>query len=240
MLSSSISFNSVLLGAFALVTAGIVAITYQSTHDRIEESKLRAAQAALYEIIPEGQIDNDLFNDTVDIPEEYREFLGLTKPADADKKIHIAKKDNESIAAIIPSIAPEGYSGQIKMIIGVNKDGTIAGVRVTDHNETPGLGDYVDVRKSNWVLSFNGKSLGSRFDERTKIKRTDNSNSSENENEHFDQLTGATITRTAVIRQIKKTLSFFQIAQPLAQPSESHKNNSATEETFPAAKSTDS
>ncbi|MGI1678579.1 MAG: electron transport complex subunit RsxG [Cellvibrionaceae bacterium] len=213
MLGSSISFNSVLLGAFALVTAGIVAITFQSTYEKIDESKLRAAQAALYEIIPEEKIDNDLFNDTIDIPEDYREFLGLTASADTDKKIHIAKKNDIPFAAIIPTTAPEGYSGPIKMIIGINKDGTIAGVRVTDHNETPGLGDYVDIRKSNWVLSFNGKSLGSRFDTKTTVKRPDSSEKLPEEN--FDQLTGATITRTAVIRQIKKTLSFYQIAQPL-------------------------
>lgn len=216
MLGNSISFNSVLLGAFALVTAGVVAVTYQSTHEKIEESKLRAAQAALYEIIPETLIDNDLLNDTLEIPEDYREFLGLTATVDLDKKIHIAKSNSKPFAAIIPSIAHDGYSGDIKMIIGVNDDGTIAGVRVTDHNETPGLGDYIDVRKSNWVLSFNGKSLGSRFDETTAVKKNnDEDTQTENDVEEFDQLTGATITRTAVIRQVKKTLSFFQIAKPL-------------------------
>ncbi|MGH1469639.1 MAG: electron transport complex subunit RsxG [Cellvibrionaceae bacterium] len=223
MLGNSISFNSVLLGAFALVTAGIVAITYQSTYQKIDESKLRAAQAALYEIIPEETIDNDLFNDTINIPNDYREFLGLTSTVDIDKKIHIAKKNNQPFAAIIPTVAPEGYSGPIKMIIGVNKDGTIAGVRVTDHNETPGLGDYVDIRKSNWVLSFNGKSLGSRFDEKTTVKHSDSTE--ESDAEKFDQLTGATITRTAVIRQIKKTLSFYQIAKPLEIPTPEKQTN---------------
>ncbi|GAB1261026.1 electron transport complex subunit RsxG [Aurantivibrio plasticivorans] len=209
MLKNSIGFNSVLLAIFAFVTAGVVAVTYQSTKDRISDAKLRAAQAALFEIIPKEDHDNDLFSDTVPIPEDYREFMGLTASEDMDKQMHIARRQGEPFAAIIPTVAPDGYSGPIKMIIGVYKDGSIAGVRVTDHNETPGLGDYVDVRKSNWVLSFNGKTLGSRFDEKTKIKHPDGSE------EEFDQLTGATITRTAVTRQIKKTLSFFNIADPL-------------------------
>ncbi|GAB1256664.1 electron transport complex subunit RsxG [Aurantivibrio plasticivorans] len=209
MLKNSIGFNSVLLAIFAFVTAGVVAVTYQSTKDRISDAKLRAAQAALFEIIPKEDHDNDLFSDTVPIPEDYREFMGLTASEDLDKQMHIARRQGEPFAAIIPTVAPDGYSGPIKMIIGVYKDGSIAGVRVTDHNETPGLGDYVDVRKSNWVLSFNGKTLGSRFDEKTNIKHPDGSE------EEFDQLTGATITRTAVTRQIKKTLSFFNIADPL-------------------------
>jgi len=207
-------FNSILLGGFALITAIVVAVTYQKTEPRIQEARLRAAQAALFEIVPEEKVDNDLYADTVPVPNEYIEFLGLAAASDSEKLIHVARNNGKPIAAIIPSVSMEGYSGAIKMIIGVNADGTIAGVRVTDHKETPGLGDYVDIRKSNWVLSFNGKSLDSRFDERTTMKRVDGDNVSEDQ--EFDQLTGATITRTAVIRQVKKTLSFFQIAQPLA------------------------
>jgi len=214
MLKTSMGFNSILLGGFALITAIVVAVTYQKTEPRIQEARLRAAQAALFEIVPEEKVDNDLYADTVPVSNEYIEFLGLAAASDSEKLIHVARNNGKPIAAIIPSVSMEGYSGAIKMIIGVNADGTIAGVRVTDHKETPGLGDYVDIRKSNWVLSFNGKSLDSRFDERTTMKRVDGDNVSEDQ--EFDQLTGATITRTAVIRQVKKTLSFFQIAQPLA------------------------
>ncbi|MEX1033510.1 MAG: electron transport complex subunit RsxG [Cellvibrionaceae bacterium] len=206
---SSIRSNSILLGLFALVTAGVVATTQQATKDRIVESKLRAAQAALYEIIPPERHDNDLFLDTTPIPADFEEFLGLRGKALDQKQIHIARKEGEAFAAIIPTVALDGYSGPIEMIMGINADGTIAGIRVTSHKETPGLGDYIEVRKSNWILSFDGKTISSPFNEQQRVTR-----SSKQEGE-FDQLTGATITRKAVIRQVKKTLSFFDIVKPL-------------------------
>ncbi len=215
MLGQSISKNSLSLAAFALLTALLVAVVYQVTLEPISEAKLRAAQAALAEIIPPEQHDNDLFNDTAPIPEDYREFLGLTDPADLEKAMHIARQSGDGIAVIIPTVANDGYSGDIKMIMGINKDGTIAGLRVTDHNETPGLGDYVDVKKSNWILSFNGKDLFSDFDKKIQLDQN---------GEEFDQLTGATITRKAVIRQVRKTLSFYDIAKPLAEPEQTEEN----------------
>ena len=209
MIGKSISLNSLILGAFALCTAGVVALTYEATAERIADAKRRAAQAALAEIIPSDQHDNDLFSDTQPVLEDFREFLGLTSDADKDKVVHIARQQHQPVAAIIPSVALDGYSGAIKMIVGVYQDGTIAGIRVTDHNETPGLGDYIDVKKSNWILSFNGKDISSDFDRNQEINKQTG--------EAFDQLTGATITRKAVIRQVKKTLSYYQIASPLDQ-----------------------
>lgn len=209
MLGQSITKNSLSLATFALLTALLVAVVYQITLEPIAEAKIRAAQAALAEIIPSDQHDNNLFDDTLAIPEDYREFLGLTDADDLQRAMHIARRNNEGFAVIIPTVAKDGYSGDIKMILGINKDGTIAGLRVTDHNETPGLGDYIDVKKSNWVLSFNGKDLFSNFEARQRVKKNNNND------DEFDQLTGATITRTAVIRQVRKTLSFYDIAKPL-------------------------
>ena len=207
MIGKSIGFNSLVLGVFALGTAGIVALTHEATIDKIAEAKQRAAQAALAEIVPADQHDNDLFSDTVPVQEDFREFLGLTAAIDADKRVHIARQHHQPVVAIIPTVAVDGYSGAIKMIIGVKQDGTIAGIRVTDHSETPGLGDYIDVKKSNWILSFNGKDISSDFNRNQQLNRATG--------ETFDQLTGATITRKAVIRQVKKTLSYYQIAEPL-------------------------
>ena len=87
------------------------------------------------------------------------------------------------------------------MIIGINFDGSVAGVRVVEHKETPGLGDKVDLRKSDWILSFNGKSLSNPHPNAWNVKK---------ENGEFDQFTGATITPRAVIHQIAKTLEYFK------------------------------
>ncbi|MGB2102442.1 MAG: electron transport complex subunit RsxG [Porticoccaceae bacterium] len=196
MIFQSMGKNSLLLAVFALITAVILASTDRLTEDRIAESERLAAQKALFEIIPVERHNNDLLMDIQPIPEKYWSTLGLESGGD----IHIARLDGEPVAAIIPSITPEGYSGDIAMIVGVNFDGSIAGVRVVEHRETPGLGDKVDLRKSDWILSFNGKSLSNPKPDAWNVKK---------EKGDFDQFTGATITPRAVIHQIAKTLEYF-------------------------------
>ena len=196
MIFKSMGKNSLLLAVFALITAVILASTDRLTEDRIAESERLAAQKALFEIIPLERHNNDLLLDTQPIPEQYWQPLGLSSGGD----IHIARLDGQPVAAIIPSITPEGYSGDIAMIVGVNFDGSIAGVRVVEHKETPGLGDKVDLRKSDWILSFNGKSLSNPKPSAWNVKK---------DKGDFDQFTGATITPRAVIHQIAKTLEYF-------------------------------
>ena len=196
MIFQSMGKNSLLLAIFALITALILASTDRLTEDRIATSERLAAQKALFEIIPVERHNNDLLLDVQPVPEQYWASLGL----ESGGNIHIARLDGQPVAAIIPSITPEGYSGDIAMIVGVNFDGSIAGVRVVEHKETPGLGDKVDIRKSNWILSFNGKSLINPQADAWNVKK---------EKGAFDQFTGATITPRAVIHQIAKTLQYF-------------------------------
>lgn len=201
-LGLSISKNGLLLLLFAIVTAGILAATYEGTKTTIAEAERRAAEKALLEIIPAGRFDNDLLLDTIPIPESAWEQLGLS----ASNEIHLARKNNQIVAVIIPATAPDGYSGDIKMIAGVNQDGSIAGVRVLSHSETPGLGDKVDIKKSDWITRFTGKSLESPKPENWKVKK---------DGGEFDQFTGATITPRAVVNQIKKVLEFVEANQML-------------------------
>ena len=196
MIFKSMRKNSLLLALFALITAFILASTDRLTDDRIASSERLAAQKALFEIIPLERHNNDLLLDIQPIPKQYWASLGLESGGD----IHIARQDGQPVAAIIPSVTPEGYSGDIAMIIGINFDGSVAGVRVVEHKETPGLGDKVDLRKSDWILSFNGKSLSNPQPNAWNVKK---------ENGEFDQFTGATITPRAVIHQIAKTLEYF-------------------------------
>ena len=196
LLTQSISKNSLILTAFALLTAGVLAVTYQSTKTKIAAEERKAAQKRLVEIIPAEQHDNDLLADTWPIPHELLAELGLNVATD----IHIARENNTPIAVIIPTITRDGYSGDIKMIVGINLDGSIAGVRALAHKETPGLGDKVDIKKSNWILSFNGKSLTNPNSDLWKVKK---------DGGVFDQFTGATITPRATVRQVKTALTFF-------------------------------
>ena len=196
MTLQSIRFNSILLAIFALITAIILASTDSLTRDRIADSERAAAQRALLEIIPLDRHNNDLLMDVQPIPEKFWPALGLKKGGE----IHIARDNGEPVAAIIPAITPDGYSGNISMIIGVNFDGTFAGVRVVEHKETPGLGDKVDLKKSDWILSFNGKSLINPERDGWDVKKNGG---------QFDQFTGATITPRAVINQIAEVLQYF-------------------------------
>ncbi len=197
MIFQSMSKNSLLLALFALITALILASTDRVTEDRIAESERLAAQKALFEIVPLARHNNDLLVDLQPIPEQYWLALGLDNGGD----VHIARLDDQPVAAIVPSITTDGYSGDIAMIVGINFDGTVAGVRVVDHKETPGLGDKVELRKSDWILSFNGKSLNNPEISKWNVKK---------DRGDFDQFTGATITPKAVIHQIAKTLEYFE------------------------------
>lgn len=197
MLVRSISKNSLILGAFAAATAALIALTFERTEDRISMAEKKAAQRALFEIVPQERHDNDMLADTVTVPAAQAEALGLQTPV----QIHLAKSNQELVAFVVPATAPDGYSGAIKMIVGVNVDGSIAGVRVLSHKETPGLGDKVDLNKSTWILSFDNKSLQSPSAAGWRVKK---------DGGEFDQFTGATITPRAVVKQVQAVLQFIE------------------------------
>lgn len=197
MLGQSITKNSLVLGAFAALTAGLIALTFQKTASQIAEQERRAAQKALFQIVPQTRHDNDLLNET--LPLSKKDTLKLGLPEDA--KIHVAKNNGVTIAYIVPAIAPDGYSGDIKLIVGVNIDGSIAGVRVLNHKETPGLGDRIDLNKSDWILKFNDKSLVEPHESKWMVKK---------DGGEFDQFTGATITPRAVVKQVKAILEYMR------------------------------
>lgn len=206
LLSLSISKNSVLLALFALATALLLAFTQAGTKDRIEKAERAAAQKALFEVMPREQHDNDMLSDTLAVEEQYAELLGLR----SDNPIHVARRQGQPVALVIPAVARDGYGGDIKLLVGVTTQGTITGVRVLAHNETPGLGDKIELKKSPWILNFDGLSLNQPPEERWAVKKDGGT---------FDQFTGATITPRAVVNRVKQVLRYQQLAQPLtSQP----------------------
>ena len=162
---------------------------------RIEAQRHTALLASLNQVVPENSYDNDIINDVIRLTD--RAALGSDKPM----VIYRARMDGQPVAAAISAIAPDGYSGDIHIIVGVYASGEVAGVRVLLHKETPGLGDGIDVKKSDWILGFNGKSLNNPTLERWKVKKDAGD---------FDQLTGATITPRAIVSAVYKVLVFFQ------------------------------
>lgn len=195
MLGQSISKNSILLGIFAAVTTAIIAGTYLGSRDLIKANIRAAEEKALLQIIPEDRHTNSMLDDTLAVDDVT--FLGLRE----SKDIYLAKQNGEFVGAIIPATTREGYTGDIDMIVGVNRDGSVAGVRVLQHRETPGLGDAVDRKKSDWVESFVGKSIGNPQADDWKVKK---------DGGVFDQFTGATITPRAVTETVFQTLQYFE------------------------------
>lgn len=195
MLVNVISRNALLLGLFAAATTAGIAGTYLGTKDIIAEQKRKAEQAALVEIVPLSRHNNSMLDSQ--LPVSDKEFLQLA----GEKSIYVAKQDDKVVSFIIPAVAPEGYTDKIELIVGINTDGSIAGVRILSHRETPGLGDKVELEKSNWVLNFNGKSLNKPEASGWKVKK---------DKGEFDQFTGATITPRAVTKAVYQTLLFFQ------------------------------
>ena len=181
------------LGLFAVFTAGLIALTQALTHDRIVEQRRQAQAGALLEILPAGSHDNNLLDGGFTIPPSPE--LGLEQAATGYR----ASKNGQVTAVILPVVAPEGYSGPIRLLVGVNRAGVLAGVRVLEHHETPGLGDHIELKKSDWLLDFNGKSLTQPEPRFWKVKK---------DGGVFDQFTGATITPRAVVKAVHRALLY--------------------------------
>lgn len=193
-LRQAITRNSLLLAGFAVLTALLVATTFLGTKDRISAAQRAAEEKALLQIIPRNRHDNAMLDDRLAAPSN-EPLLQLSEA----KSIYIARRDGIPTAALIPAMAPDGYSGAIELIVGVNRDGSVAGVRVLQHRETPGLGDAVDHRKSDWIHSFKGRSLSDPEPQRWTVRK---------DGGDFDQFTGATITPRAVVRATARVLQY--------------------------------
>jgi electron transport complex protein RnfG len=115
--------------------------------------------------------------------------------------VYRARREGKPIALVMAPVAPDGYSGAIKLLIGIGYDGTLTGVRVSAHHETPGLGDAIDEERSDWIFGFDGKSLDNPPLDRWRVKRDGGA---------FDQLTGATITPRAIVKAVKKSLLYYR------------------------------
>jgi electron transport complex protein RnfG len=194
-LADTIRKNAIGLGLFAVVTGGIIAFTQTITKERIQQQAARAEASALLEIIPAQAHNNKLLKDTVQLPAS--NTLTSGEPVTA----WVARVDNQPIGFIMPVVAPDGYSGNIRLLVGIDLRGKVLGVRVVSHKETPGLGDRIETRKSDWIESFDGHSLGEPPYPAWKVKK---------DGGQFDQFTGATITPRAIVRAVKKTLMYFQ------------------------------
>ncbi len=196
-ISRSMLKNALVLGLFAIATVGLVAVLQQATAGRIANAEREAQVRALSEILPQDSYDNHLLDNSIQLHDP---LLGSKSPQTA----YIAMKDGKPSAVILRATAPDGYSGAIHLLIGIHADGRLAGVRVLGHRETPGLGDKIELAKSAWIRSFDGKSLSNPDEDGWAVKK---------DRGEIDQFAGATITPRAVVKAVHKALQYFDANQ---------------------------
>jgi electron transport complex protein RnfG len=184
-----------LLGLFAVIGTSLVAFTYETTRERIAQNERDTLLHSLHALIQPERYDNDPAADRTEVTDVL--LLGSSAP----QQVYRARKNGQPVALALTAVAPDGYSGDINLLIAINHDGTLAGVRVTAHRETPGLGDKVDTARSDWIHSFAGHSLGNPAPERWKVKK---------DGGVFDQFTGATVTPRAVVKAVHGALNYYQ------------------------------
>jgi len=183
------------LAFFALLSVLLVAVTNSLTKDKIIENQAMMLLAALNEVVPAHRYDNDLASSKIILTAQDTGFIN-------DTPVYLATLNGTPSTAIFEVTTFKGYSGAITILIGINaSDQTLSGVRIVKHKETPGLGDKMETRKSNWVLAFDGKSLNNPSMNDWQVKK---------DGGNFDQFTGATITPRAIVNAIKSTLIYAQ------------------------------
>lgn len=186
--------TGVILFVFALVGTTLLAFTHDRAEPVISRNQEAEKLQLINQVLPAALYDNNLLATQRSVPPD--DLLG-TRQSSA---IWIARRGDQVTAVVLEAIAPDGYAGNIDLLIGIDANGTVTGVRVTAHHETPGLGDYIDRAKSAWIDQFSGKSLTDPESQRWKVVKDGGT---------FDSRAGATITPRAVVKAVKNALDYF-------------------------------
>ena len=197
-LRPKLEFQTGILAGFSLLASVLLGVTNCSTQGTIQQRLDEDLKASLEEVVPATYYDNNLLQDTLTIPSaEYN--IGAKETL-----VYLAKKDGKVSAVCFKFVAPDGYSGAINMIMGVDRDGTLLGVRVLNHKETPGLGDKIEVTKSEWILNFVGRSLDNLTPAQWAVKKDGGVS---------DQFAGATFTPRKSVQATYRALQMFKVNQ---------------------------
>jgi electron transport complex protein RnfG len=189
-----------IVGAAAIVLVAVAAAISLTILDRATEARIeRNAQQWILErlnrLVPAQSRDNDLLADTVDV--RAPDLLGTSRTV----TIYRARKNGQPVAAILHTVAPDGYRGPIELLVAIDVEGRLLGVEVLRHQETPGLGDQFRNRNSDWLPKFRGRSLDDPPQQRWAVR---------NDGGEFDAFTGATITPRAIVKAVRRALEFHR------------------------------
>ena len=190
--------TSGMLLVFTLAFTGFMAAVYNATQAEIAASAQAEKLKLISEVLPAERYDNVLLDDFATLPATPE--LGLSAPS----RVYRARKAGQPVALVFEAAAPDGYAGRIGLLVAVNTDGKLAGVRVTEHKETPGLGDYIDPKKDKnktrpWITQFNTLGLADVPQTQWRVKK---------DGGQFDYMTGATISARAVSQAVGRAVKF--------------------------------
>ena len=185
---------AVILATIAVAGFGLVALVHEATRDEIAAAAQQRRLARFREVLAGTRFDNDLLTDFVEA--RSADLLGTSEPVRAYR----ARRGGRVVAVVLEPVAPDGYAGAIRLLVAIAPDGTVLGVRVAEHRETPGLGDAIEARKSGWIERFAGRSHRDPAPGRWKVRK---------DGGDFDQFTGATVTPRAVVGAVSNTLTWF-------------------------------
>jgi electron transport complex protein RnfG len=192
------SKNGLILAVFAVITTGLIALTYFGTKDQIALQQQQKLLSILNAVIDKSSYDNAIQFDCALVTSS--DLLGTYEP----QHVYRATKQGQGVAAAIETTAPDGYSGKIHLVVGVIKSeagsAKVTGVRVLEHKETPGLGDKIDLRISNWVLDFDNQIYNADISTNWAVKK---------DGGQFDQFTGATISPRAVVNAVRLSVEYY-------------------------------
>jgi len=180
---------------FGLIFSAFLGYFFETTSPIIQKSEAEAKRKLLLELVSKEVYDNDIEKDFIKI--EPNILLKNKKPT----QLYLVKKNNMNKAVILEARAPDGYSGDIFLLVAINENAEIINTRVIKHQETPGLGDYIDKEKTNWIDIFQSKSFKTTQEKKWAVKKDQG---------EFDYMTGATITPRAVIKALYNALKYFE------------------------------
>jgi electron transport complex protein RnfG len=183
------AYPALLMGCISLLVCGLLLITNQLTAQPIADRQREDLTKLLNQVLPTEAYDNQPLDQRYEQDLEGQTYL-----------FYRARKHGK-VSAIMLFTSTTGYSGAISMLVAVKADGALSGVRVLSHTETPGLGDKIELAKSDWILGFAGLSLNNPDNKGWAVKK---------DGGEFDAFTGATITPRAVVKGVHQTLQLFK------------------------------
>ena len=185
----------IVVGLVAAGAATLVSLSYEFSRERIVANERARLVAALNRVLEPPLRDRDLRSVRLEVTD--RALLGSADPVD----VFVMSADGTPVAVVFASVAPQGYNAPIQLLVGVSPDGVVTGVRAVSHRETPGLGDRIEIARSRWIESFDGRSLQMPPRALWAVAKDDGA---------FDALTGATVTSRAVVNAVRDTLLYFE------------------------------